>query len=207
MGQQDPRVDAYIAKAAPFAQAILRELRQRVHTNCPEVVETIKWGMPAFEYQGPLAHMAAFKAHCAFGFWKHKLIVGEDPQAEEAMGSFGRLTNLADLPTKARFVHWMKRARQLNEQGIQVPRTPRRAKPKLAPHLDFLRALEQDARARTGYQGLAPGQQREYCEWIAEAKQESTRHSRIEQALPWLREGKTRHWKYQVKARGKPKSS
>jgi uncharacterized protein YdeI (YjbR/CyaY-like superfamily) len=207
MSHHDPRVDAYIAKAAAFAQPILKELRARVHAHCPQVVETIKWGMPAFEYQGPLANMAAFKAHCAFGFWKHQLIIGEDPQAAEAMGSFGRLTSLKDLPTKTVFARWMRRARELNEQGVQVPKAKARAKARLAPHPDFQRALDQDARARAGYQGLAPGQQREYCEWISEAKQESTRQRRIEQALPWLREGKTRHWKYQVKAQGKPKSS
>lgn len=42
MATKDPRVDAYIAKAAPFARPILTALRNGMHMACPDVVETIK---------------------------------------------------------------------------------------------------------------------------------------------------------------------
>src|SRR5690242_10381858 len=98
MAKKDPRVDTYIAQAAPFARPILRHLRSIVHQGCHEVEETIKWGSPHFDYQGPVAGMAAFKAHCVFGFWKAELILGEKPAAKEAMGHFGRIQCLSDLP-------------------------------------------------------------------------------------------------------------
>ena len=70
MATKDPRIDAYIAKAANFAKPILKHLRKVVHTGCPEVEETMKWSMPHFDYKGMMCGMAAFKEHCAFGFWK-----------------------------------------------------------------------------------------------------------------------------------------
>ena len=108
MGQRDPRVDAYVEQAAPFAQPILRQLRDVVHAACPDVVETIKWRMPSFEWKGLLCGMAAFKAHAVFGFWKHDLVVGDDPKAKEAMGSFGCLKSLDDLPSKAQLGRYVK---------------------------------------------------------------------------------------------------
>ena len=68
--QMDSRVDAYIEKAAPFAQRVLTHLRKLMHQACPRATESVKWGMPFFLQRGiVLSHMAAFKQHCAFGFW------------------------------------------------------------------------------------------------------------------------------------------
>ena len=67
MAHRDPR----IANAAPFAQPLLAEIRRRVHAGCPcpEVEETINWGMPRFLYRGKLVcGMAAFKQHASLGF-------------------------------------------------------------------------------------------------------------------------------------------
>lgn len=196
MPDRDKRIDAYIAKSADFARPILEELRARVHAACPEVEETIKWSMPAFDYRGPLAGMAAFKKHCAFGFWKHTLVIGDDPKAQEAMGSFGCLTSLDQLPSKAQFAKHMKVAMKLNDQGIKIVKPKKPAKAPATLHPEFAAALKRNKKAKAGLDGLAPGQQREYLEWIAEAKQDSTRARRIEQALEWLAEGKPRHWKY-----------
>ena len=106
MGEHDPRIDDYIHKSAEFAQPILKYLRAVVHDACPKVTETIKWGMPFFDYKGSMCHMAAFKQHCAFGLWKGSLILGESSRAaeKEAMGHFGRLTNIDDLPDKKSWV-------------------------------------------------------------------------------------------------------
>ena len=98
MGKKDPRIDAYIAKAAPFARPILRHLRKAVHAGCPKVEETIKWRFPHFDYHGILCAMAAFKNHCTFGFWKRSLVFGKTRRDERAMGQFGRITSIDDLP-------------------------------------------------------------------------------------------------------------
>jgi len=196
MGQRDERVDAYLAQCADFARPILERCRAWVHEGCPEVTETIKWGVPAFEYRGLLANMAAFKQHATFGFWKHALVVGAEPE-RRAMGSFGRLERRADLPRKAEFMALLKRAMTLNEQGVTKVREKGRPKPELPVHPDFAAALKRSRAARATFDALAPSHRREYLEWIAEAKREATRARRIEQTIEWLAEGKKRNWKYE----------
>ena len=71
---KNPAVDAYIAKSAGFAKPILTHVRKLMHKGCPTIDETIKWGVPAFERDGIVAMMAAFKQHVAFGFWSERLI-------------------------------------------------------------------------------------------------------------------------------------
>lgn len=197
MATTDPRIDAYIENVAKFAQPILIELRRRVHKGCPEVVETIKWGMPAFEYQGPLADMAAFKGHCTFGFWKHELLFGDDETWKKAMGSFGRITKLSELPSKAEFARLLARAMELNEQNVKAPRTKTAKKSPTKTPAAFAAALAKHKKAKTQFEAFAPSHKREYVEWIAEAKREETRERRIEQALEWIAEGKHRNWKYE----------
>lgn len=130
MSKKDPRVDAYIAKAAPFAQPILKHLRKIAHTGCPQLEETIKWGMPFFDYKGMLCHMAAFKQHCAFGFWKSsQLFDGALEGESEAMGNFGRITKVEDLPAEKVLIDYVRKAAQLNDSGVKRPANKKPAKP------------------------------------------------------------------------------
>lgn len=198
MPKTDRRIDAYIAKSAPFARPILERLRAVVHAACPDVEETLKWGMPAFDYRGPLCSMAAFKQHATFGFWKGALIVDpETRKPDEAMGDLGRITTLADLPSKRVLTAWIRRAMKLNEQGVKAP--PRKAaaprKPLPVP-ADLRAALAGNRRAAATFAAFPPGHRREYVEWIVEAKREETREARLEQAIAWMAEGKARNWKY-----------
>lgn len=197
MSNRDPRVDAYIARSAPFARPILEHIRDVVHAACPDVEETIKWGFPNFGYKGMLCSMASFKEHCAFGFWQAKRVLGEAASDEEAMGSFGRLTSVKDLPPKRELVGYVKKAMQLNEEGIK--RTPSKAKPKppLSVPDDLAAALKKNRRASTAWEKLAPSHRREYVEWITEAKQPATRERRLATTLEWVSEGKSRNWKYE----------
>lgn len=201
MSHRDPRVDAYIAKAAPFAQPILEHVREVVHEACPGVEETIKWGMPSFVYGGGiLCGMAAFKAHASFGFWKHALVVGENDAGAEpvGMGSFGKLTAVRDLPAKRQLVACVKKAAALNAQGVKaVPvRKAASAKPAPVPTPEFAAALRKHKAAAAAFKAFPPSHQREYVDWIAEAKREETRDRRIAQAVEWIAEGKQRNWKY-----------
>lgn len=197
MPTKDPRVDAYITNAPAFARPILRHLRAVVHQGCPDVVETLKWRMPSFEHRGILAGMAAFKAHCVFGFWKHELLVKDDPKSLEAMGSFGCLRGIDDLPSRAKLVALVKQARKLNEDGIVAPRTKTARKRPAPMHPEFARALARNTRARKTFEAFAPSHKREYQEWISEAKRDETRERRIATAIEWLADGKTRNWRYQ----------
>ena len=197
MGTRDPRFDAYIDKAPPFARPILSHLREVVHAACPEVVEEMKWSSPHFTYRGMLAHMAAFKQHCAFGFWKGALVMGDDGRARDAAGQFGRITSLDDLPPDDVLTGHIHEAMRLNEAGTKAPaRPPRQPKPDLVVPDDLDSALRADAAARATFDGFSPSQRREYVEWITEAKSQATRAKRLEQAVEWMAQGRTRHWKY-----------
>ena len=197
MGHRSERVDAYIARQAEFARPILERLREMVHAACPEAEEKIKWGMPSFEYHGLLCGMAAFKKHATFGFWKHDLVIGADATSREAMGSFGRLTSLDQLPTKREFSKWMKRAMKLNEDGVAAPREKSSTKKPIRLHPLFKAALGKNAKAAAAFDSFPPSCRREYVEWIAEAKKDDTRQRRIATAIEWLAQGKRRNWKYE----------
>lgn len=197
MGKKDSRIDTYIAKAAPFAQPILTELRARVHAACPGLVEDIKWGHPNFGYGGRMmAGMSSFKVHCAFGFWMGKKVM-EDSKQGSAMWDYGRIASIGDLPAKRVTVQHVKKAMQLIDAGEgKMERGP--AKPRRPVRLpgDLATALAANRRAGATYEAFPPSQKREYVEWITEAKSESTREKRLEQAVAWMAEGKRRNWRY-----------
>lgn len=198
MGARDPRVDAYIARAAEFARPILSRLRDMVHAGCPGVEETMKWGMPHFEYHGMLAGMGAFKEHCTFGFWKGTLVIPEAVnRAGEAMGQFGCIRSPADLPPKRVFTGYVKRAAKLNEEGVRAAPRPRVRRAAIPVPDDLAAALRRSRRAAKAFDEFPPSHRREYLEWITDAKRADTRARRIAQAVEWIAEGKGRNWKYE----------
>jgi uncharacterized protein YdeI (YjbR/CyaY-like superfamily) len=198
MAISDPRVDAYIQNAAPFARPILAYIRRSVHAGCPEVEETMKWSFPHFVYKGMLCSMASFKAHCSFGFWKGSLL--EVPPNGTPMSQFGRITSLDDLPGSKELTRLVRRAASLNDDGVKIAR-PKRAAPKPAPKApaDLQKALKANAAASAAFKALSPSHRREYIDWITEAKTVATRKKRLATTIEWLTEGKSRNWKYERK--------
>ena len=195
MGKKDPRVDAYIEKSADFAQPILKHLRKVVHAGCPGVEETIKWSVPHFDYNGDMmCSMAAFKAHCAFGFRNPNLVLGEKA-SEGAMGHLGRITSLKDLPPEKTLVSSVKKAAKLNDEGVKE-KWDRRPRGAFDIPDDLTKALKKNKKAQTTFEAFPPSHKREYVEWIVEAKGEDTRKRRLETAVEWIAEGKPRNWKY-----------
>jgi hypothetical protein len=198
MGSRDPRVDAYIAKSAPFATPILTRIRKAVHKGCPDVQETMKWSFPHFDYKGMLCGMAAFKQHCTFGFWKASLLQdsGIASKPADAMGQFGRITSVDDLPPENDLVALVRQAARLNDEGVKVVRKPApKPVPKAPPA--FLKALRANSKAKAAYDAFSPSHRREYLEWITEAKTDATRDRRMATTIEWLAEGKSRNWKYE----------
>lgn len=208
MPKRDPRVDAYIAKSADFAQPILRHFRDVVDEACPDAEETSRWGTPSWQYAGALlCSMAAFKQHCTYNFWKAPLLTfrgkavgfGKDAQ-------FGRITSLNDLPPRSALVKLVKQAAKLNADGVKgsvmsgsIPRQRRKSLPTPA---DLSRALAANKKARAAFESFPPSHRREYIEWITEAKRDETRAQRLATTLEWLTEGKPRNWKYMPKKPG-----
>lgn len=203
MGTKDPRVDAYIERAQPFAQPILRHLRKVVHTACPDVQETMKWSFPHFDYKGIFCAMAGFKQHCTFGFWKGALlrdsVKGMPTGGEKAMGQFGRIAALGDLPADKVLIGIVQAAAKLNDDGVSAP--PRKPRPKAPLRVPpyFTAALKKNKKALAAFGALPPSHRREYVQWITEAKTEETRDRRMATALEWIAEGKGRNWKYEKK--------
>jgi hypothetical protein len=200
MPSKDKRIDAYIAKSSEFAQPILTYLREVVHEGCPEVQETIKWGMPHFEHKGIMCGMASFKEHCAFGFWKGSLIIDpKEIKSVDAMGQFGRITSLKDLPAKKILVGYVKKAAELNEAGIKNPaRVKQRTETKELSVPDyFIAAIKKNKKALATFDGFPYSKKKDYVEWVTEAKTDETRDRRMKTAVEWMAEGKARHWKYE----------
>lgn len=194
---RDPRLDLYIERAQPFARPILQQVRDRVHATLPEVEETLKWSAPAFTLDGKiLLMMAAFKAHAALNFWRGQEIGDGNPTAG-ATGQFGKLASPADLPDDAMFGALVREAAALAATA-PAPRKPKHTpEPPPELHPEFAAALAASPAAKATLEGFTASARRDYLDWIAEAKQDSTRTKRIATAIDWLTEGKKRHWKYQ----------
>lgn len=206
MGTKDPRVDAYIAKSADFAKPILNHLRALLHKNCPSVEETMKWSFPHFTYKGPadrtpkiLCSMASFKQHCAFGFW-YTSNASTNQQAAPAMGQYGRIASLADLPGEKTLVKQIKEAVRVHDAGVKPRVAARPAEKKTFEIPDYLTAaLKKNKKALQTFQQFNTTNKKEYVDWITEAKTEETSKKRLATAVEWMSEGKVRHWKYQKK--------
>jgi uncharacterized protein YdeI (YjbR/CyaY-like superfamily) len=202
----NPKVDAYIAKARPFAQPILTHLRTLIHKGCPGVEETIKWGRPFFEYRGAIiCFLAAFKEHCSLGFWGQeiKAVLREAKvERKESSGSFGKIKTVEDLPPDELLAGWIRQTAAMIESGnytSPIAARTKTAKPKKAAvkmPAKFSAALRKNKKAAAAFEAFSPSGKREYVEWIAEAKRPETRDNRIATAVKWIGKGKQRNWKY-----------
>ena len=198
MPTTDKRVDAYIARSADFAQPILRHIRRAVHAGCPEVEETLKWGAPAFMYKGIMAGMAAFKQHCVFGFWRGTLVTGK-AKPKDAMGNFGRLTSINDLPPKKVLLAQVRKAKQVHDLGLKPPgrSRPRNVKRTLVVPSYFRSAVKKNDAAWATFTRFPYSKKKDYVEWVTDAKTDATRERRLQTTVAWLAQGKSRNWKYE----------
>ena len=203
MANASKQVDDYIANAPDYAQPILKKIRTAFHKGCPGVEEAIKWGIPYFLHHGMLGGMAAFKKHVGFGFWRSSEL--DDPEqlfetgtgAKQSMCT-AKVFDVKELPTQKVLVDYVKRAAKLNENGKP---TPKKASKNISTRVpaDLADLLKKNKAAKTTYDALAPGQKRDYIEWITEAKRDATRQKRLKTTIEWLSEGKRRNWKYEKK--------
>jgi uncharacterized protein YdeI (YjbR/CyaY-like superfamily) len=198
---QNPEIDAYIDAAKPFAKPILNHIRDIIHRVCPEVQEKVKWGFPHFEYRNEMmCSMASFSKHCAFGFWKARLM--NDPKhllnhEKIAMGDMGKIASFADLPDEEDLMVLLAEAMRLNDEGIKLkpkPKPPKLTKV-IVPNY-FQVALDDSPKAKATFYSFSLSHQNEYIRWISEAKTQATRDKRISTSLEWLELGRRRDWKY-----------
>lgn len=199
MKNHAPQVDAYIAKAPEYARPILQKIRKLFHKACPEIEETIKWGVPHFDFKGIVGSMAAFKQHVGFAFWKggllsdpHQLFSGVGHTSMSAL----KICALKDLPAEKILLAYIREAVALNEQGVKIPREESTVKKELTIPEDLRAALTKNKKAQATFEGFSYSHKKDYVEWITEAKQEATRQKRLATTIEWLAEGKPRNWKY-----------
>ena len=196
-------VDGYIQKAGEFAQPVLEYVREVMHAGAPGVVEEMKWSRPFFVYNGViLGNMAAFKAHCSFGLWGPEVgavLQKEGAAQDNGMGTFGKITSVDDLPSRAKLVRYVKLAAKAIADGERTKAwsRPKVVKAEAEVPEALAAALKKDKVAAKKFEAMTPGCRREYCQWIAEAKREETREKRVATALEWIAEGKSRNWKYE----------
>jgi uncharacterized protein YdeI (YjbR/CyaY-like superfamily) len=199
MEQYDNRIDAYINKSADFAKPVLNYLREIVHEASPLIVETMKWSSPFFDYKGPVCQMATFKTYSSFGFWKAPLLNdthGVLKIGDGKAGSFGPIYTLDDLPSKNVLIDLIRQAIALNENGQMVIKKAPATKAEIVAPDYFIETLKSNPEALYTFEKFSPSQKKEYVEWILDAKTDATRDKRLQTALEWIGEGKTRHWKY-----------
>ena len=212
MSTTDPRVDAYIAEARPFARPLLEHLRRGFHKGCPKLVETIKWGTPAFEHGGLLGVMSAHKEHVAWALWRGARL--DDP--EGLLKKVGRTSmtrakasTKSELPTQKVIADYVRRAAALAAEegpspkrsgGAKQPSGKRSTKTRRPPPKtpeDLAVRLAENDDARRFFESLPPSAKRDYVDWITGAKRDATRTKRLNTTIEWLAEGKRRHWKYE----------
>ena len=188
----DPRVDAYIEAAQPFARPILTKVRAVVHAAVPDAAETMKWSMPFFTLNGrDVAMMAAFKVHAGVGIFDGSAMGGG-----EAMSNCGKLATVDDLP--ADLPARLQTAAVLAAQGKPMrAAAPRPPKAEIAMPDDLAAALAAYPAAAAQFTAFPPGARREYLEWVTSAKQPTTRAKRIETTVAQAAEGKRLNWKYE----------
>jgi uncharacterized protein YdeI (YjbR/CyaY-like superfamily) len=193
--------DLHIAAAPAYARPILVKLRALFHKAYPGIEETTKWGHLTFEHKGLVAGMAAHKEHVRFGFWKAKLIAGApgalQPTATTTDYGVMKLKSVSDLPPDKVLTALIKRAIELNDQGVKTPRPkPATPRPELEVPAYFAAALKKAPRAKKVFDAFSYSNRKDYVDWLTEAKQEATRQKRLATALEWIAEGKPRNWKY-----------
>lgn len=200
MKNTSPAVDAYIAESADFAQPILKKTRRLFQQASPDIEETIKWRAPFFEYQGIVGYMVAFKKHVGFGFWKAELM--SDPEklfANEGNKEPTRLkvSCLDDPPANKILEAYIKEAVEHNRKGVKIARSKAKRRDRELEIPDyFINAIRKNIQALATFEGFSHTNRREYVEWVAEAKRETTRERRLSTAVEWMAAGKPRNWKY-----------
>jgi uncharacterized protein YdeI (YjbR/CyaY-like superfamily) len=199
MAKRNSDVDAYITKAPPFAKPILKRLRTIIHKGCPKVTEEIKWKAPFYLYQNRvLCATMAFKGHCALVFWKSALIkkkIGK--KAESEFKQLRRISILKELPSERDLLAYIKLAMHFNEPGTKLPPREKRSAPLKVPS-DLTLTLRSNPKARATFNSFTPSRKKDYIFWITGAKTEETRERRLETAIDWMSEGKSRNWKYEA---------
>jgi len=202
--KKNPKVDAYILNAAPFAQPILNELRATLEIAEPKLEETIKWGFPCFTFQSKLiCSFSAYKNHCVFRFWQGSNL--EDAAGilakvgETEMGELSKIKNLEDLPNSEILINYIREAIDLSKKKSTKTIASEKKITIDLKSADLPEIFSSFPKQAEKFDAFPPSLRKEYLSWITEAKTDATRIKRIETMMEWILDGKSRNWKYEKK--------
>ena len=180
--------DEFFEKA-PLWRKELVSLRQILRSCGLE--EQIKWGAPCYAHgDANVVGIGAFKSY--FGLWFFQGALLRDREDKLANAQEGRtkamrqwrMTSVDEI-NPAVITRYVKEAKSLAEAGKKVNKTQR----KLVMPAALQKALTGDKKAGAAFKALTPGRQREYADYVSEAKLDETRAKRVAKIMPMIAEG------------------
>lgn len=183
-------VEEYIEVNSHYAEELTM---LRAIMNSTDLEETVKWSMPTYCINGKnVLGIGAFKNHFCIWFHQgvflkdeHKLLTNAQENKTKAMRQMCFDTK-SDI-NKAAVSAYVKEAIENQRLGREI-KPIRKTKEVIIPS-ELMNVLKSNANLNVSFQSLTPGKQREYCEYISEAKREATKQSRIEKITPMIIEG------------------
>ena len=188
------KIAAYIEKHAKWKQQLTA---MRSILNATELSEAIKWGSPSYSLdKSILISIIGFKNHCAM--WFHQGVFLKDGKSVLVNAQEGTTKGLRQL----RLEEGDKIDKPLIKSYVIETIANHRDGKKIEPARKVLikpaelEAALKNRKLAAAFEALTPGKQREYADHIASAKQEKTRNSRMEKAVPLILQGAGLHDKY-----------
>ena len=181
-------VDAYFEQDHHFSEGIkkLRDIAAKT-----EFVEKLKWGGPVYTIENKnIMMIGAYKNH--YGLWFFQGSFLSDPKKvlesaqEKTKGMRHWKFTDNDAIDEAAVLAYMEEAIANQKKGKTI--TPAKKTETVIPEL-LQQALDKDPGLMKKFNSLSPYKQREYCEHIGSAKQEKTKVTRLEKALPMIATG------------------
>lgn len=110
-------VDEYIERLGDWRGEIVGELRELVTSTIPKAEESIKWGQPVYELNGPFCFIKAFRNQVNFGFWRGDQVADPKKLLEKSVDRMRhvKLTDIAQIQ-KPQFRELLKSAVKLNKE-------------------------------------------------------------------------------------------
>lgn len=177
----------------------IREKIVEIISRFPELERTTKWGSDVFTYKGKnVVSYGGFKNF--FSIWFFNGVFFDDKYGVLVSASEGKTKSLrqwrfttADQVDEQKVREYIQQAIEAEEKGLRIEPSKFTA----APIPEFLsEILKNDPALHAAFNGLSPGKQKEYILYLNEAKQESTRTSRLNKIIPLILDGKGLNDKY-----------
>ncbi|WP_297703533.1 DUF1801 domain-containing protein [uncultured Eudoraea sp.] len=190
------KIESYYSKDQKFREGIARLREIALKT---QLVETYKWGSPVYTIDNKnVLGILAFKSY--FGLWFFNGVFLSDPKRVLENAQEGKTKSMRHWKFKAvsdideaGVLEYIKEAIANQKKGLELK--PSRKTEIIIPKL-LLDSLIENTRLNEQFNELTPYKQRDYCEYIAEAKQQKTKESRLEKILPMISKGQGLNDKY-----------